>query len=127
VHQDRHRIIGRETVNGIRCEVLESIPAEAGNSAYLKRVSFVDPDTLLVMRVDFYERNESEPSKRLLVNAFRRIQGYWTVTDSTMTDLSNGNATRLVVEKIQYNRRLPARLFTVEVLEDESLEEDYRP
>lgn len=127
VHQDRHRILGRETVNGIVCEVLESIPAEAGNSAYLKRVSFIDPNTLLALRVDFYEKNEQEPSKRLTVAAFRRISGFWTVTDSTMTDLTTGNATRLTVEKIQYNQRLPARLFTTEVLEDESLEEDYRP
>ncbi|MEO1766470.1 outer membrane lipoprotein-sorting protein [Thiobacter aerophilum] len=127
VHQDHHRILGKETVNGIPCEVLESIPVEAGNSAYLKRVSFIDPNTLLPLRVDFYEKNEQQPSKRLTVSAFRKISGFWTVTDSTMTDLANGNATRLTAEKIQYNRRLPARLFTTEVLEDESLEEDYRP
>ncbi len=127
VHQDHHRILGRETVNGIPCEVLESIPVDKGNSAYLKRVSYVDPVTLLVLRVDFYERNEQEPSKRLVVTAFRKIQGFWTVTDSTMTDLATGNATRLVVERTQYNQRLPSRLFTTEVLEDESLEEDYRP
>lgn len=127
VYQDRHRLIGRETVNGVVCEVLESVPAEAGNSVYLKRVSYIDPATLLPLRVDFFEKNEQEPGKRLVVTAFRKIQGYWTVTDSTMTDLATGNATRLVVEKIHYNRRLPARLFTTEVLEDESLEEDYRP
>lgn len=127
VHQDRHRLLGRETVNGIVCEVLESVPVEAGSSVYLKRVSFIDPNTLLALRVDFYEKNEQEPTKRLTVHAFRKIQGYWTVTDSTMTDLATGNATRLLVEKIQYNRRLPAKLFTTEVLEDESLEEDYRP
>jgi len=127
VHQDHHRILGRETVNGIPCDVLESIPVEAGNSAYLKRVSFIDPATLLPLRVDFYEKNEQEPSKRLTVAAFKKIQGYWTVTDSAMTDLSNNYATRLVVEKIQYNRRLPAKLFNTETLEDESLEEDYRP
>lgn len=127
VHQDHHRILGRETVNGVVCEVLESIPVEASNSVYLKRVSFIDPATLLVLRLDLYEKNEREPSKRLLVQSFRKIQGYWTVTDSTMTELATGRSTRLVVEKIRYDRRLPARLFTTEALEDETLEEDYRP
>jgi hypothetical protein len=127
VQQDQHRILGRETVNGVLCEVLESVPAEAGNSAYLKRISFIDPGTFLPLRVDFFEKNEQEPNKRLTVNKSKKNQGYWTVMDSVMTDLENGNSTRLVVERIAYNRHLPSRLFTTEALEDESLEEDYRP
>lgn len=36
---DTHRVIGRETIAGVACEVLESVPVEAGNSVYLRRVS----------------------------------------------------------------------------------------
>jgi hypothetical protein len=81
----------------------------------------------VALRVDLYERSDAEPSKRLVVHKVKKVQGYWTAMDSSMTELASGNATRLIVEKILYNRKLPASLFTTETLEDESLEEDYRP
>lgn len=127
VEQDEHRVIGREAISGVACEVLESVPAESGNSVYGKRLSWVDPATALPLRIDFYGRNDSQPSKRLQVLKKERLQGYWTVTDSVMTDLDSGHQTRLTVEWMRYDRRLPARLFTTQTLEDESAEDDYRP
>ena len=127
VARDHHRIIGHETLNGVACEILESVPVEASNSAYLKRVSWIDPVTLIPLRVDLYEKSEAEPNKRLVVSKTKKIQGYWTAMESTMTELSSGNATRLSVEKVLYNRRLPPELFTTEALEDESVEEEHRP
>ena len=41
VDQDEHRIIGQETVNGVSCQILESVPSERGNSVYGKRVSWL--------------------------------------------------------------------------------------
>ncbi|MEK6662412.1 MAG: outer membrane lipoprotein-sorting protein [Pseudomonadota bacterium] len=125
--QDQHRIIRRETLNGVAHDVLESIPVDAGNSVYLKRVSWVDPTTLLPLQVEFYEKNLQEPSKRIQVKKTAKIQGYWTVLDSTVTDLASGNQTRLTIDQIIYDRRLPAQLFTTQALEDESVEEEYRP
>ena len=125
--QDQHRIIRRETLNGVACEVLESIPVEAGSSVYLKRVSWIDPTTLLPLQVDFYEKNLHEPSKRMQVKKSGKIQGYWTVLDNTVTDLASGNQTRLTIDKIIFDRRLPAQLFTTQALEDEGVEEEYRP
>lgn len=125
--KDQHRVLGRETIDGVACDVLESTPVDPSGSVYVKRVSWVDRDTLLPLRVDFYEKNTEAPSKRLVVLKYRKIQGYWTVVDSTLTELASGNATRLTVEKIAYNRKLPARLFSTEALEDERLEEDFRP
>lgn len=127
VHMDAHRIIGRETVGGVACEVLESVPVKPGNSVYTKRISWIDPATMIPMRVDFFDKREDQPSKRLLVTKREKIQAYWTVMDSMLTDLGNEHQTRLTVEKILYDRRLPARLFTPQVLEDESAEEGYRP
>lgn len=125
--QDQHRILGRETVNGVNCDILESIPIEASNSVYLKRVSWIDPATLLPLQVDFYEKNLREPSKRIQVKKHGKVQGYWTVLDSVVTDLASGNQTRLTISKILFDRRLPAKLFTTQALEDESYEEEYRP
>lgn len=125
--QDHHRIIGREAMGGVTCDILESIPVDASNSVYLKRVSWIDPTTLLPLRADFYEKNLNEPSKRTLVKKHGKLQGYWTILDSVVTDLASGNQTRLLVSKVIFDRKLPARLFTTQALEDEGAEEEYRP
>ena len=124
---DQHRLLGSEALDGIDCQVVESVPLEASNSVYRKRVSWIDPKTAMVLRVDHFERDDSRPTKRWLAAQRRQIQGYWTVTDSRMVDLASGRETRLVVEVAKYDRRLPARLFTSQALADERLEAEYRP
>ncbi|MBP7469292.1 MAG: outer membrane lipoprotein-sorting protein [Thauera sp.] len=124
---DTHRVIGQETIAGVACDVLESVPVEAGNSVYLRRVSWIDPASLLPLRVDFFEKDAEQPSKRLEVVVRDQVQGYWTVMDSTMSDLRSGHRTRLVVERIAYDRGLPTRLFSSKALEDERGEKEFRP
>lgn len=124
---DRHRLLGRETLDGVACDVLESVPVDPANSVYRRRVSWVDPQTLLVLRIDYFEKDATTPSKRWLLVDKKKIQGYWTVTDSRMIDLDSGRETRMVVEAAKYDRRLPARLFTSQALADERLEADHRP
>jgi len=125
--KDRHRLIGQQTENGILCDVLESIPVDTGNSVYRKRISWIDPQTLLAQRVDYFEKDENTPSKRWLLRSKKRIQGYWTVTDSRVIDLQSGHETRMVIDVALYDQKLPARLFTTQTLADENLESDYRP
>jgi hypothetical protein len=124
---DRHRLLGKETVGGAACDVLESIPADAASSVYRKRVSWVDPQTLLAMRIDYFEKDDSTPSKRWILLARKQNQGFWTVTDSKIADLQSGHETRMVVESVQYDRKLPAKLFTSQALSDENIEAAYRP
>lgn len=124
---DRHRLVGKDTVDGTPCELLESVPVDASSSVYRKRVSCVDARTALVLRVDYFEKSDAEPSKRWLATARRQVQGFWTVTDSRMVDLASGRETRLVVEVAKYDRKLPARLFTSQALADENLEAEHRP
>lgn len=127
VAMDTHRLVGREVVAGVDCEVLESIPVESDNSVYVKRVSWVDPVSLLPMRVDLFEKSADQPSKRLLVEKREQVQGYWTVLDSTMSDLASGHQTRLTVSRVLYDRGLPERLFGTRTLEEERAERDFRP
>jgi hypothetical protein len=125
--KDRHRLLGRQTENGILCEVLESVPLDPRDSAYSKRLSWVDPDTAIAQRVDYFEKGATAPGKRWLLRAKKRNQGYWTLTDSRMIDLKSGHETRMVVDMALYDQKLPAKLFTSQALADESLESEYRP
>jgi hypothetical protein len=125
--KDRHRLLGKQTENGILCDVLESVPVDPKDSVYSKRISWIDPATAIPQRVDYFEKNADTPSKRWLLRGKKRNQGYWTLTDSRMIDLSSGHETRMVVDVALYDQRLPAKLFTSQALADESLESEYRP
>jgi len=125
-HKDSHRLLGEDSYEGTEVKLLESVPVDAGNSVYSKRLSWVHPDTHIPLRIDFYQDGD-EPVKRLTVERIERIQGYWTVMSSTMTDLRQGRTTRLEVEEVVYDQGLPRDLFTSRALSDPSRETDYRP
>lgn len=125
--RDRHRLLGRQSENGILCEVLESVSVDPDDSVYKKRVSWIDPATAIPQRIDYYESSSASPSKRWVLRARKRNQGYWTLTDSRMIDLETGHETRMVIDVVLYDQKLPAKLFTTQALADEGLESDYRP
>jgi len=129
VDKDEHRIVGEEAVAGKRCTILESVPVDPSNSVYSKRVSWIDPETLLAYRVDLYEKAASEPTKRLLVNVdqVQKVQGYWTILESTMTHLPSGHQTQILVDAIKYDQGVPDDLFSRKALEGPRLEVRYRP
>jgi hypothetical protein len=125
--KDRQRLLGKQLENGILCDVLESVPLDADDSVYKKRISWIDPVTAIPQRVDYFEQSGNTPSKRWLLRSKKRTQGYWTLTDSRMIDLESGHETRLVIDTALYDQKLPAKLFTSQALADESLESEYRP
>jgi len=124
---DNHRSLGRETLDGVACEVVESVPVDPANSVYKRRLLWIDPALALVMRIDYFEKDETKPSKRWVMLAKQRVQGYWAVMDSKTTDLVSGNETRLVAMTIKFDRKLPSKLFTSRALSDETIEAGYRP
>lgn len=127
VGKDRHRILGEGTVGKIVTTKLESIPVDADNSVYSKRISWIHMKTLIPLQVEYFEAGNEQPVKRLKVTKIKKIQGYWTVLGSTMTDLESGKQTRMTTETIQYDQELPASLFSRQTLSDTHLEVPYRP
>lgn len=127
VSMDRHRLVGRETLQGVSCEVLESTPVDPANSVYGKRISWIHPQSLVALRVDLYTPGREQPSKRFTVQRLEKVQGYWSVMESTMADLDSGHQTRLKVERLVYDRNLPETLFTQQMLEDPAREAASRP
>ena len=124
---DTHKLLGRERVGDTECEMLESVPVDATNSVYARRVSWIEPKSLLPLRIDFFERSADQPSKRLSVIKREQVQGYWTVIDSTLSDLASGHQTRLTVGRVLYDRNLPESLFTARALAEERAEREFRP
>jgi len=127
VSLDRHKYLGEQKLGRIVCKVLESIPVDPDNSAYSKRVSWIHPQTLIPLQVDYYVGGVDEPIKRLKVYRIQKIQGYWTVTDTIVRDPEAGHETRLRVDKIIYDRGLNENLFSRQFLTDPAKEARYRP
>ncbi|OOG27247.1 outer membrane lipoprotein-sorting protein [Thioalkalivibrio denitrificans] len=128
VDMDHHRILGDEEIFGVPTRILESVPVDPGNSTYGRRVSWVHEQSLLPLRIDFYAPGRDDaPVKRMEVHRLEQVQGFWTVMDSTFTDLGSGHSTRVVVDEALYDRRLPQSLFTSQSLEDPARERVHRP
>ena len=127
VNMDHHRIIGKDKVGKIGCTLLESIPVKKSNSVYSKRVSCVHIKLLLPLRIEFYQRNPKKPVKRLQAKKIKKVQGYWTIFDSTMVNLKTGHSTKLLTTDIQYDQNIPDSLFSQRGLSDDSRELVYRP
>ena len=127
VDMDRHLLQGEGKLGKLVCKILVSTPVDPDNSVYSKRVSWVHPQTLLPLRVDLYQSDSKEPVKRLTVKRIRRIQGFWTVLDSTMEDLESGHSTRIIYSKVKYNQNIPDQVFTSRALADENAGLAYRP
>ncbi len=126
VNMDHHRLGGKGKVGKVACDLLISTPKERKNSVYSKRISCIHRKTLIPLQVEYYKRGR-KPVKRLRARKIKKIQGYWTVLESTMYDLKKGQQTRLLTKGIKYDQRLPDNLFSKRSLADEGQEKRFRP
>lgn len=124
---DTHRLLGKGKVGKITCEILESKPVDPDNSTYSKRVSWIHLKTLTPLRVDYYKKGRKKPVKRLLARRLKKIQGYWTVLQSTMYDLRTGHKTQLATSRIRFDQGISGSLFSRRGLADPSREKQYLP
>lgn len=127
VNMDHHRIIGEEKVSGIKCTLLESTPIKKSNSIYSKRISCVHPKIFVPLRIDYYGGKKKKPIKQLKARKIKKVQGYWTIFDSTMYNLKTGHSTKLITTDIKYDQGIPDTLFSQRGLSDDSREKIYRP
>jgi len=127
VKMDNHFLKGKGRVGKIPCLILISTPKKVSSSIYSKRVSCVHKRTLIPISMDFYKRGVKKPIKRLRARKIKKVQGYWTVFDSTMYDLRSGHKTQLFTKRIKYNQGIGKRLFSQRALSDESSEKRFRP
>lgn len=121
-HMDKHTIDGKAKVSGIETVKLVSIPVKKSNSIYSKRVSFIHEKSLTPLRVELYRKGKDKPYKIMKARKLKKIQGIWTVLESTMYDLKAGSQTRLFTTRIKYDVGLKEALFSKRGLSDSSMD-----
>jgi hypothetical protein len=79
-------------------------------------VTLVLKDSFVVVGAEIFNRRD-ERQKSYTVRKLERVEGIWTVLDSTMADDLSDTRTDLVIEKIDYNIGLTTADFSRRVLE----------
>jgi len=108
--EDRHSIIGEETIGGEACYIVESVPV-GDDDAFSKTISWIIKDKWIGLKKDFYD-NKNQIYKNLTIDAFDRIDGFWIITDMTMTDLDRNNSTRIEMRDVSFNVDLDESFFS---------------
>jgi len=115
VDEDTHALIREEEVDGHRCWVVESKPKDE-DYMYSKSVGWIRQDTLLAMKVDFYDR-KGALLKTLTVSEIKEQDGIWTAFRMEMDNVQEQHKTVIEMEEVRYNIGLEDSLFRVSTLE----------
>lgn len=126
--KDNHTILRTEMLSGRLSTVVESTPLKSNYSVYSKRVAWIDMESLIPVKMEYYVEGRKQPIKRWLVKDLQNIDGFWIGLDRTMIDLENNSATNMHDIKVKFNQGFDESLFKVRALKSDSrTEKKWRP
>lgn len=108
---DIHALIAEETLDGRHCNVVESTPKESKGAVYARRVSWIDRETFLPLREEYYSRT-GELSRTFTADQVEDVAGFATVLKRSMRDVKKGHRTEVTFESVTYDLDLPEDLFS---------------
>lgn len=109
-----HTYLNTETYNNREVYVIESIPFDS--STYGKSIVWVDTQTYLPMKVEFYDKNKTTLLKQLETKKIEQLSGEWTATIMEMTTVATGHKTQIEIAQAKYNIEIPSGYFTLQFL-----------
>ena len=119
VGKDTHYFIKKENLDGIKTNVVISVPKKKKSSVYRQRKLWIHPEIHIPLKVEFYKRGK-KPIKTLTVKRIEEIDGIWTVMESEMVSHKDRHKTVIVYNDVAYNEKLKKVLFTKQTLGDPS-------
>jgi len=114
VDQYDYTLLGEEAVDGAACWKIQSTPKQAKSSQYSKSVAWIRKDTYATVRLESYIKDQVV--RRLSYSKITNVQGIWTALEMMMSDLRRKTATRLALDKVQYNLPLKDESFTLQAI-----------
>lgn len=117
VDDSTHTKLREEMFAGKDCYVVESVPDESKKSSYGKTVSWVDKDTWLTVKVEFYSKDKSEIIKKLTCENFVYKQDHWLAKKVIMHNVKIDHKTVLEIVQVKYDLKIKAGYFTTSFLE----------
>jgi outer membrane lipoprotein-sorting protein len=108
--EDTHTILREESYRGSPCYVVESVPNDS-SSLVSRTLSWVVKDEWIGLKKEYYD-DSGKLVKTLNIDEAKKVDGYWVISDMTMTDLQKKSSTRIRMENVNFSRSLNGSLFT---------------
>lgn len=113
--EDSHRLVREETVGGRDAHVVESIPRDPGGAEFSRKLSWIETATGLPLREEYYDQR-GDLARVFTADEVKAVQGFWTVTRRTMTNVQSGHRTEVTLSDTRYDLKLAPDLFTERAL-----------
>lgn len=112
VSEDTHTLLREESFNGYNCFVVKSVAKNMDDSQYSYRVSWIDKNSYVPVKIEMFDKSNEALYKVLSVNELKNINGYWIPTVDTMKDVQSGHSTIIKILQIELDKPLSSRMFT---------------
>lgn len=119
-----HKVVGTETVGGKQCTVVESLPKDAKvaeQSGYSKRVGWIDNESFLAMKTEFYDANKQLLKVSTLANIVNvdAAKQRWQPMHMEVQNMQTGHKTVIDWKEFKANQGVKSEYFTPRYLEKE--------
>jgi hypothetical protein len=115
IDADAHSILREETLDGIPCYVIESVPKDSSYQ-YAKTISWIDKAQSLIYKSEMYNKR-NEKFKTIEISDYKDIQGRPTAMRTKVSTLTSGTSTTVFMDIVKYDETIPDGVFTVNYLE----------
>ena len=101
-------------VSGRPTWVIEHRPDDSQESSYSRIVAYVDPDTCVALRTEFFQRGE-RPRKVLVADpeSLIEVEGRWLARSLEMQDVRDETRSWFRVLDVEHDVEIPERVFSV--------------
>jgi len=106
-----------EKVQGEDCWVIEGVPKKPEDETYGRSVIWVHKGNKLPLKSDFYDKDKTTLTKKMVVNKLSQKDGKWIMTDAVMQTVAKNSETRLRVTSIDLKTPIPDEALSREALE----------
>ena len=119
-----HRLVKEEDVDDQRCFVVESVPVSKkvqSESGYSKRLTWIRTDNFVTAKGEFWDE-AGQLLKRMHATDIKRVDDArekWQAMQIEVTNLQTGHATKVKVDALKVNQKIPDDVFTTRYLEKE--------
>ena len=107
---DKHKLLREETVNGIKCYVVESTSKDE-DYMYTKTVTWINKSNFIGVKKEFYDE-DADLLKVLTIKSTKKISGFWVITQSEMKNVQKNHKTIIELGNIVINSGVSDSKFT---------------
>ena len=111
IDEDTHELLGTETVGPYTCYKVESTPVNVKSSQYLKRISYIDQETSIPVKIEMYDK-KGALLKVLEIEKIEKQGDYRIPMQGKMTNVQTKHTTRITILKLELDKPINDKMFT---------------